>query len=337
MGVGRKLKEKRRTKRVRRGTLEVDTDVDYGTLDPLDGEEGELVGCTCAGWGDGACVCGYGYWDVYDYGHGDPQEPESSGERGQDHPSPLRVITSDTTLLMAVPTPLTRLPPELFLQVLSYLPLRSVLAVSSTCKAWRSLALDNGVWWGLWQAREGAPRVSNHAPSQCSDLGHRIQDSFGGFGRRYRGVKDEGIYGLSMPTTEHEHDGEQWDEPRGWAVNFDRANIRLKETARLGHEGAGKGVFVYPCEKPRGEDGQRSDTPSEEGSGNQPEFEKQDGMIPSEPQPISRQAPLMLDWHDLYRGRSTLEQRWRDPEGEPRVLRIDGHRDRWVTGYSPSP
>lgn len=91
MGVGRKLKEKRRIKRVRRGTLEVDTDVDYGTLDPLDGEEGELVGCTCAGWGDGACPCGYGYWDVYDYGHGDTQEPESSGERGQDQLSVLSV------------------------------------------------------------------------------------------------------------------------------------------------------------------------------------------------------------------------------------------------------
>ena len=84
MGVGRKLKEKRRTKRVRRDTLEVDTDVDYGALDPLDGEEGELVGCTCTGWGDGACVCGYGFWDGYDYGHEITQEPEYSGEGGQD-------------------------------------------------------------------------------------------------------------------------------------------------------------------------------------------------------------------------------------------------------------
>lgn len=82
IGVGRKLKEKRRIKRVRRGTLEVDTDVDYGALDPLDGEEGELVGCTCTGWGDGACVCGYGYWDVDDYRHRDTQEPEYSGEGG---------------------------------------------------------------------------------------------------------------------------------------------------------------------------------------------------------------------------------------------------------------
>lgn len=250
------------------------------------------------------------------------------------------VISADTSLLITVPkipTPLTRLPPELFLQVLSYLPLRSVLAVSSTCKAWRSLALDNGVWWGLWRAREGAPRVPNHAPSQSSSYGHRAQDSFGGFGRRYRGVKDEGIHGLSMPTTEHEHDGEQWDEPRGWAINFDRANMRLKETARLGHEGAGKGVFVYPREKRREEDGHHSDALSGGGDGDVPEVEKQEPMSSPEPQPISRQAPLMLDWHSLYRGRSTLEQRWRDPEGEPRVLRIDGHKDRCVIEHSLLP
>ncbi|KAG9313801.1 hypothetical protein JVU11DRAFT_6162 [Chiua virens] len=308
MGVGRKLKEKRRIKRVRRGPLEVDTDVDYGALDPLDGEEGELVGCTCTGWGDGGCVCGYGFWDDHNYGHELIQEPECIEEGAP-----------------KIPTPLTRLPPELFLQVLSYLPLRSVLAVAATCKAWRSLALDNGVWWGLWQAREGVPRIPNLTPGQSADLCHRIKDSFGGFGRRYRGIRDEGIHGLSIPTTEHEHDGEQWDESRGWAVNFDRANMKLKETARLGCEGAGKGVFVYPSEKRR-EDGQLSDVPPE-GDKDEHEVEKQEAKLPAEPQPISRQAPLMLDWYSLYRGRSVLEQRWRDPEGEPRVLRIDGHKD----------
>ncbi|KIJ63637.1 hypothetical protein HYDPIDRAFT_92246 [Hydnomerulius pinastri MD-312] len=39
----------------------------------------------------------------------------------------------------------------------------------------------------------------------------------------------------------------------------------------------------------------------------------------------------MLDWRKLYCGRSILEQRWREPEGEPRVLRIDGHKDRCVS------
>lgn len=339
VGVGRKLKEKRRTKHVRRGTLEVDTDVDYGTLDPLDGEEGELVGCTCSGWGDGACVCGYGYWDGHDYGHEHTQEPEYWGEGGQVELSILsEVVDADVRLSIAnpkIPSPLTQLPPELFLQVLSYLPLRSVLAVSSTCRAWHSLALDNGVWWSLWQAREGAPRVPSHAPSPSPTYGYRAQDSFGSFGRRYRGVKDEGIHGLSIPSTEHEHDDEQWDEPRGWAVDFDRANMRLKETARLGHENAGEGVFVYPGEKRRGEVSQLLDAPSEEKDGEIREMQEMQSS--PEPPPISRQAPLMLDWHSLYRGRSTLEQRWRDPEGEPKVLRIDGHRDRWVVEYLASP
>ena len=81
MGVRRKLKERHRIKRVRRGMHEADTDVDYGALDPLDGEEGELVGCTCTGWGDGACVCGYGYWDANNYGH--TQEPECTRDGGQ--------------------------------------------------------------------------------------------------------------------------------------------------------------------------------------------------------------------------------------------------------------
>ncbi|KAF9224797.1 WD40 repeat-like protein [Gyrodon lividus] len=307
MGVGRKLKEKRRVKRSRRGTLEVDADVDYGALDPLDGEEGELVGCTCTGWGDGGCICGCGYWDVYDYGCEHTQEPESMGDGDSQ------------------PTPLTQLPTELFLQVLSYLPLRNILAVASTCKVWRALALDNSVWWGLWQAREGVPRVPS--PGRNPYIGHRAQDSCGGFGRRYRGVKDEGVHGLSMPTTEHEHDGEQWDEPRGWTVNFDRANMRLKESARLGNGVAGTGVLISSAERRCQGHAQYSDTHAEEEGGAGCVSEQQEMMSASEPQPISRQAPLTLDWRTLYHGRSILEQRWRDPEGEPRVLRIDGHRD----------
>ncbi|KAI6041541.1 hypothetical protein EDC04DRAFT_2893025 [Pisolithus marmoratus] len=39
-GVGWKLRERRRVKRVRRSNaLEAETDVDYGALDPLDGED----------------------------------------------------------------------------------------------------------------------------------------------------------------------------------------------------------------------------------------------------------------------------------------------------------
>lgn len=105
--------------------------------------------------------------------------------------------------------------------------------------------------------------------------------------------------------------------------------MRLRETAKLGHE-AGKGVFIYPVEEHGEEEHRHPDAPSEDGDGIVHEIEKQEVVSSPEPQPISRQAPLMLDWHSLYRGRSTLEQRWRDPEGEPKVLRIDGHRDRWV-------
>ncbi|KAH7882964.1 hypothetical protein F5I97DRAFT_158313 [Phlebopus sp. FC_14] len=289
-GVGRKLKEKRRVKQPTRGNLEVDADVDYGTLDPLDGEEGELVGCTCTGWGDGECVCGYGYWDVYDYGCEQTQEPESTGNGA------------------SMPGPLTRLPPELFLHVLSYLPLHSVLAVASTCRSWRALALDNSVWWRLWQAREGVPRLPSH---WSSGFGHQTHGSCGTFGRRYRGVKDEGIHGLSMHTPELEHDGEQWDESRGWSVDFDRAIMRLKDHHMKSWS------FLHPNLRHAGDErGRVNDLGLHEA-----------WMPPSSPL-ISRQAPLMLDWRKLYQGRSILEQRWRDPEGEPRVVRIEGHKDR---------
>lgn len=127
-----------------------------------------------------------------------------------------------------------------------------------------------------------------------------------------------------------EHDGEQWDEPRGWAVDFDRANMKLKETTRLGREGAGQGVIMPPCEiTQEGEEGQHPDASPEEEDAESHAAEKQEAT-PSEPQLISRQAPLMLDWHNLYRSRSILEQRWRDPECEPRELRINGHEDRQV-------
>ncbi|KAG2159365.1 WD40 repeat-like protein [Suillus bovinus] len=47
--------------------------------------------------------------------------------------------------------------------------------------------------------------------------------------------------------------------------------------------------------------------------------------------PILRRStnlgPLRLNWHTLYRSRATLERRWRDPGGEPRVMRIEGHGD----------
>ncbi|KAG6335174.1 hypothetical protein ID866_3918 [Astraeus odoratus] len=300
MGVGRKLRERRRVKRARQpSTLEVDADVNYGTLDPLDGEEGELVGCTCTGWGDGACVCGYGYWDVYDYEEGYAPEAEAVAD--------LR------------PSPLTQLPPELFLHVLSYLPVRSVLAVALTCKAWRTLALDNSVWWRLWQTREGIPCLPSHIPSRSSDHGRRTRDSFP-FGRRYRGIKDEGVHGLSLNVHEHDHGDEQWDAPSGWAIDFKRANLMLQE-------GMTKDVFMQP-EKRFCTDVQQPDnvTPGEDCRVAEEVDEDEHQQQPFD-LAVSRRSPLMLDWRQLYRDRTILEQRWRDPEGEPRVLRIEGHRD----------
>ncbi|KAL4076732.1 WD40-repeat-containing domain protein [Scleroderma yunnanense] len=293
MGVGRKLREKRRVKRTRQlSRPDVDTDVDYGALDPLDGEEGELVGCVCTGWGDGACVCGYGYWDVYDYDERYTREVEPTGD--------------------LTPSPLTQLPTELFLHVLSYLPVRSVLAVTLTCKTWRVLALDNSVWWRLWQAREGTPRLPSLIPNRNSDHSRRGYDCFTGLGRRYRGVKDEGVHGLSLNPPEHEHDEDQWDAPSGWAIDFERAKLVLKE-------GSNMGMFVHPGKLglPDGQLPNNITTRQEDG------LEKGD-------HPRSRlrlQSPLILDWHRLYRDRAVLEQRWRDPEGEPHVLRIEGHRD----------
>ena len=314
MGVGRKLRERRRVKRRRRSSIPaVLTDVDYGALDPLDGEEGELVGCVCTGWGDGACVCGYGYWDVYDYEEGNAQESEfiAGGTAF------FIVLISADSATDPTPSPLTQLPTELFLHVLSYLPVRSVLAVALTCKAWRTLSLDNGVWWKLWQAREGTTRLPSQMPSQSSDHGRREFDSFPGRGRRYRNVKDEGI-GLCLNTPEHE---DQWDAPSGWAIDFQRANLMLKE-------GIGMGAYVHP-EKRCIPDGQQLDLTAAEQNGALVEEVTQSSAIMTAPLPaISRQSPLTLDWHRLYRDRAVLEQRWRDPEVEPHVFKIEGHRDR---------
>lgn len=299
-GVRRKLRERRGVKRVRQSsTPEVETDVDYGALDPLDGEEGELVGCTCSGWGDGACVCGYGYWEVYDYG-GYVQEPKPARD--------------------PIPSCLTKLPPELFLHVLSYLPVRSVLAVASTCKAWRTLALDNSVWWGLWQVREGIPHLPSTVSSPCPDSGRRPLDSFGGFGRRYRGIKDEGVHGLSLNTPEHEQD-DRWDIPSGWAIDFDRANLMLRERAC-------SDVFIRPEKLASMEENSQNDVTATNEDGHLAHNEEEGSPASAITYPtVSRESPLMLDWRRLYRDRTLLEQRWRDPEGEPHVLKIDGHRD----------
>ena len=230
--------------------------------------------------------------------------------------SHIALIPVNSVKCFTDPTPssLTRLPTELFLHVLSYLPVRSVLAVALTCKVWRTLSLDNSVWWRLWQAREGTPHFSSHILNRSPDRGRRGFDSFPVRGRRYRGVKDEGIHGLPLHTPEHEHDEGQWDAPSGWAIDFERASLILKEKS-------GMGVYVHSKELCM-RDGQQLDNTTAE-------YQESSAIVTVAPA-ISRQTPLMLDWHRLYRDRAVLEQRWRDPEGEPHVLRIEGHRDRYV-------
>ncbi|KDQ56875.1 hypothetical protein JAAARDRAFT_194820 [Jaapia argillacea MUCL 33604] len=82
---------------------------EFGEIQPLDGEEGELI--------DEAC-----FIDV-------------------------RAVTGIDIL--------SRLPPELSLHILLFLDLHSVLACLCVSRTWRGLASDNGVWKGLFGAREG--------------------------------------------------------------------------------------------------------------------------------------------------------------------------------------
>ncbi|KAG0704185.1 WD40 repeat-like protein [Suillus ampliporus] len=97
--------------------------VDYGALDPLDGEEGELVDHD-------------GYFD------------------------PVQTSTSTFTSTQYLPAAQTSLPlpPELTLYILSLLPVRSVLACMLVSSSFYILARDTSVWLGVWKGREGRPR-----------------------------------------------------------------------------------------------------------------------------------------------------------------------------------
>ncbi|KAI6041529.1 hypothetical protein EDC04DRAFT_1260419 [Pisolithus marmoratus] len=179
------------------------------------------------------------------------------------------------------------------------------------------------VWWRLWQAREGTPHLLGTVSNPSPDNGRRLLDSFGGFGRRYRSIKDEGVHGLSLNASEHEQD-DQWDLPSGWAIDFDRANLMLKNSACTD-------VFVPPEKIACTEEHKQNIVAITNRDSHLADNKKED-LSPSETAcpAVSRKSPLLLDWHRLYRDRELLEQRWRDPGGEPHVLKIDGHRDRSV-------
>lgn len=194
-----------------------------------------------------------------------------------------------------------------------------------------TLAKDTSVWLGVWKGREGRPRVRPRAPYQ-SPYNHSYTHNFAyGLGSsmnymssysfpqnslpsssssssqddsdsdilslRYAHA-DEGVYGFSLLEDSEDVEG---DGPSGWAVDWDRVKA-------LRHSGRSRGIFI-----------------DEEINANRPSI-----YIPYA-DPIFRRGtnigPLRLNWHTLYRSRATLERRWRDPRGEPRVMRIEGHGD----------
>lgn len=108
---------------------------------------------------------------------------------------------------------------------------------------------------------------------------------------------DEGVHGFPLLEDSEDVEG---DGPSGWVVDWDRVEA-------LWHSGCSRGVFM-----------------DEEINVNRPSI-----CIPF-PDPILKGAnlgPLRLNWRTLYRSRATLERRWRNPRGEPRVMRIEGHED----------
>lgn len=348
------LRAKRKTKRPSvsdvfycgsgvQGNIDGDVDVDYGALDPLDGEEGELVDHE-------------GYYDAVQC---DLTASPSSYTQSAS-PSPTTTPTSSHLCLFRPQTPSQAytlcptsyasaststftstqylppaqtsfpLPPELTLHILSLLPMRSVLACMLVSRSFYTLAKDASVWLGVWRGREGRPRVRPRVPRQSPySYSHTYNFAYGlgplvnymssySFPRnslpslsssseddsdsdisslRYAHA-DEGVHGF--PLLEDSEDAEG-DGPSGWAVDWDRVEA-------LWHSGRSRGVFM-----------------DEEINANRPSV-----CIPY-PDPILRRGtnlgPLRLNWHTLYRSRVTLERRWRDPRGEPRVMRIEGHGD----------
>lgn len=320
------------------GNINGDVDVDYRALDPLDGEEGELVDHE-------------GYFDAV---QGDLITSLSSYTQSVS-PSPATTPTS-SHLSLSRPQTLSQaytlcptsyasaststfastqyfppaqtslpLPPELTLHIFSLLPIRSVLACMLVSHSFYTLAKDTSVWLGVWRGREGRPRVRPRVPRQCpysySYTHHHFVYGLGplvdymssySFPRNslpslssssddisslHYAHADEGI---GFPLLEDSEDVEE-DGPSGWAVDWDRVEA-------LWHGGHSKGVFM-----------------DEEINANRPSI-----RIPY-PDPILRRGtnlgPLRLNWYTLYRSRATLERRWRDPRGEPRMMRIEGHGD----------
>lgn len=244
------------------------------------------------------------------------------------------------------------LPPELTLQILSLLPVRSVLACMLVSRAFHTLARDNSVWWGVWQGRDGRPRVRARVPRPFGrgPYDHPYADNFSyglapSTSRSSYSVSPSQHHGDSLPNLsssseddsdsdssslrythpdirdegvhgfpllEDANDGEG-DGPSGWGVDWGRIDA-------LWQSGQSSDIFV---DRGASEDDAESDVG------------RALARISSNPytsMDLTRRGaalgPLRLNWHTLYRSRATLERRWRDPRLTPKVMRIEGHGDR---------
>jgi hypothetical protein len=215
------------------------------------------------------------------------------------------------------------------------------------------------VWWGVWQGKDGRPRVRARMPRPFGgdaysypyahnftyELGPSTSmSSYSAFPHGdflpslsssseedsnsdssslhyiHPGIRDEGVHGF--PLLEDAGDDGEGDGPSGWAVNWGRVGA-------LWQGGQSKGVFVH---------GDRSETEADVDDDAESNVNGTLARIPSNAYTIgdltrrgTALGPLRLNWHTLYRSRATLERRWRDPRLTPQVMRIEGHGDRLAT------
>lgn len=209
------------------------------------------------------------------------------------------------------------------------------------------------MWWGVWQGKDGRPRVRARMPRGGNAYSYPYEHNFtyelgpstsmssysafphGDFLPSlsssseegsdsdssslhyiHSGIRDEGVYGF--PLLEDAGDDGEGDGPSGWAVNWGRVGA-------LWQGGRSRGVFVH---------GDRSETDADDDDAEN-DVNGTLTRIPSNAYTIgdptrrgTTLGPLCLNWHTLYRSRATLERRWRDPRLTPQVMRIEGHGDR---------
>ncbi|KAG1873024.1 WD40 repeat-like protein [Suillus subalutaceus] len=304
------LRAKRKTKRSSvsdvfycgsgvQGNINGDVDVDYRALDPLDGEEGELVDHE-------------GYFDAVQCdltaslsSYTQSPSPSPTTTPTSSHLSytlcptsyasasaSTSTFTSTFTSTQYLPPAQTSLPlpPELTLHILSLLPMRSVLACMLVSRSLYTLAKDTSVWLGVWRGEKA------------------VQES----DRAYL-AKAHTAIPTTLLTCLLTH------SPQNSLPSL--ASSSDDDISSLHYAHADEGVHGFLL---------LEDSEDAEGDGPNINAHRPSIHIPY-PDPILRRDTnlglLRLNWHTLYRSRATLESRWRDPRGEPRVMRIEGHGD----------